>query len=294
MHYYQFNIGDYSSHTNHLDPLEDIAYRRMLDYCYLHESHLPNSIEMIAKKIRMRSHCDCIESVLQEFFEQDEYGYFQARIIKEVEAYKNKSIKAKASADARWAAKPIESNANALQTDSERNAKHKPLNIKQEPLNNNKKESRKLKFSSDDMKAAVFINSLIIRETNKQPNLDDWANTIRLMTSSDGLTHKRVCEVFKHANQDPFWASNIQSPKKLRSQFETLAAQMKRPTNQQSLISSSWPDVIRKLSGNAVTLDDRTSKAINKMGGLRILELCSTHELGFKKKEFDTLWGELA
>ncbi|MCP4984979.1 MAG: YdaU family protein, partial [Colwellia sp.] len=47
MHYYQFNIGDYTSHTSHLDPLEDIAYRRMLDWVYLHESPLPLSVKQI-------------------------------------------------------------------------------------------------------------------------------------------------------------------------------------------------------------------------------------------------------
>ena len=34
MHFYQFNIGDYASHTRHLNPIEDIAYRRLLDIYY--------------------------------------------------------------------------------------------------------------------------------------------------------------------------------------------------------------------------------------------------------------------
>ncbi|NDH69342.1 MAG: DUF1376 domain-containing protein, partial [Gammaproteobacteria bacterium] len=32
MHYYQFHIGDYKSHTHHLSLLEDLAYRRLLDF----------------------------------------------------------------------------------------------------------------------------------------------------------------------------------------------------------------------------------------------------------------------
>jgi uncharacterized protein YdaU (DUF1376 family) len=56
MHYYQFNIGDYQSHTNHLDPLEDLAYRRMLDWCYLHEKPLPLDANEIARIIRLRDH----------------------------------------------------------------------------------------------------------------------------------------------------------------------------------------------------------------------------------------------
>ena len=37
MHFYSFNIGDYASHTRHLTPMEDLAYRRLLDIYYLHE-----------------------------------------------------------------------------------------------------------------------------------------------------------------------------------------------------------------------------------------------------------------
>jgi len=68
MNYYPFNIGDYSAHTAFLDPLEDIAYRRLLDIYYLHESPLENDIDKLSKAIRMRTHSDCIEYVLKEFF----------------------------------------------------------------------------------------------------------------------------------------------------------------------------------------------------------------------------------
>ena len=68
MHYYQFNIGDYHTHTDHLSEMEDLAYRRMLDWCYLHEKELPLDCEQIARLIRMRSHTDCIAIVIEEFF----------------------------------------------------------------------------------------------------------------------------------------------------------------------------------------------------------------------------------
>ena len=120
MHYYQFNIGDYSSHTAHLEPLEDIAYRRMLDWCYLHERPLPNDIEQISKLIRMRSHTDCIASVLREFFDLTPDGWWKDRIGEEISRANEKSEKAKASAKARWSKE--KSDANALQPQSEGNA----------------------------------------------------------------------------------------------------------------------------------------------------------------------------
>lgn len=105
MHYYQFNIGDYASHTAHLDPIEDIAYRRMLDWCYTHETSLPEDVESIARLIRMREYVHEIRDVLNEFFERSEDGWFSSRVQREIDHYKAKIEQAskagKASAERR-------------------------------------------------------------------------------------------------------------------------------------------------------------------------------------------------
>ena len=145
MHYYKFNIGDYKSHTEHLELLEDLAFRRMLDWLYLHEKPLPKNVDEIARMIRMRTHNDCIEYVLQNYFKRIADGWINERVSRELGNYQEKSEKAKKSAEVRWKKNNNENNdlddANALQTDSERNAKHKTLNTKQETLNNNYKDS---------------------------------------------------------------------------------------------------------------------------------------------------------
>lgn len=152
MHYYQFNIGDYVSSTAHLEPLEDIAFRRMLDLYYSSESPLPNDVEFIARKIRMRSHCECIADVLQEFFEldADEEYWHCTRADNEIAAFNEKANKASEAAKKRWGNKKpaktserstgvmrtqCERNADAMRTHTERNANHKPLTINQEPSN---------------------------------------------------------------------------------------------------------------------------------------------------------------
>ena len=140
MHYYQFNIGDYHSHTSHLDPLEDIAYRRMIDWCFLHERQLPNNTEEIARLIRMRSHCECIAVVLREFFTATDDGYFSSRIQKEIDTYAAKSKKAKESADARWAKHKGLTDANALRTECERNANQEPRTKNHKPITKNQKK----------------------------------------------------------------------------------------------------------------------------------------------------------
>ncbi len=127
MFYYQFNIGDYQSHTGHLSEMEDLTYRRLLDWCYLHEKPLPGDLDEIARLIRMRSHSDCIAVVLREFFQRIEGGWVSVRVMDEIAKVNDKSIKASASAKARWAEKPSKINgsgddANAMRTHSERNA----------------------------------------------------------------------------------------------------------------------------------------------------------------------------
>ena len=124
MHYYQFNIGDYQSHTAHLSETEDLIYRRLLDWYYLHEIPIPLDSEQTARQIRMRSHSDCIASVLQEYFEKTEDGWIHHRADKEIAKTGDKSVKASASAKARW---DKVKDANALQTQSEGNATHNTL-----------------------------------------------------------------------------------------------------------------------------------------------------------------------
>ena len=129
MHYYQFNIGDYSSHTNHLDPLEDIAYRRMLDWYYTHETPLPSDVQEIARYIRMRDDAATIRDVLNEFFELTEEGWFSARVQREIDHYRTKVEQAskagKASAERRF---------NARSTDVQPTNNQEPLTNNQEPF----------------------------------------------------------------------------------------------------------------------------------------------------------------
>jgi uncharacterized protein YdaU (DUF1376 family) len=121
MHYYQFNIGDYKSHTEHLSEMEDLTYRRLLDWYYLHETPIPLDLTETARQIRMRSHSDCIASVLQEYFDCTDDGWVHHRADKEIAKTGEKSEKASASAKARW---NKAKDANALQTQSECNATH--------------------------------------------------------------------------------------------------------------------------------------------------------------------------
>lgn len=85
MHYYQFNIGDYISHTSHLEPLEDLAYRRLLDLYYQTETPITQNIPWVSRRLRLGS--EVVETVLNEFFELTEFGYKNKRVEEEIAKY---------------------------------------------------------------------------------------------------------------------------------------------------------------------------------------------------------------
>lgn len=129
MHYYQFNIGDYASHTRHLTPMEDLAYRRLLDLYYLHERPLSADAAVVAKQIGLREHADTVREVLNEFFDASPEGYCSARADREIAQYRAKIEQAsragKASAERR---------SNARSTDVQPNNNQEPVTNNQEPI----------------------------------------------------------------------------------------------------------------------------------------------------------------
>jgi uncharacterized protein YdaU (DUF1376 family) len=119
LNFYDFHIGDYASRTAHLEPMEDLAYRRLLDLYYTREVALPADIEQIARLIRMRDHTEVIRAVLREFFtDLDGEGWMHSRCEEVIAAAVAKRESAKKSADARWGKN--ERNASAMPTHSER------------------------------------------------------------------------------------------------------------------------------------------------------------------------------
>lgn len=100
MNYFPFHLGDYAAHTAHLEPLEDLAYRRMLDAYYLREAPLPESVAEVARIIRLRQNISEIESVLSEFFVLTDDGWRHARCDEEIDRMQDKQAKARASAAA--------------------------------------------------------------------------------------------------------------------------------------------------------------------------------------------------
>jgi uncharacterized protein YdaU (DUF1376 family) len=132
LHYYQFNIGDYASHTRNLSLLEDLAYRRLLDEYYLHERPLNECSATVARQIGMRDQENEVKYVLETFFILGDHGWENKRADEEISKFRAKSESAskagKASAERRL---------NARSTDVQPTNNHKPITNNQEPIKNN-------------------------------------------------------------------------------------------------------------------------------------------------------------
>lgn len=136
---------------------------------------------------------------------------------------------------------------------------HTKNNIKNTTQNNNSSSSgkdspteengkKKFVYTDDDMRAANWIFELIknLSPNAKTPSFANWANEIRLMRERDNRTHKEICELFRWANQDQFWATNILSPSKLREKWDQLEIKrkssiaIKRKESFEEKNSSDW------------------------------------------------------
>jgi uncharacterized protein YdaU (DUF1376 family) len=160
MHYYQFNIGDYLSHTKHLDLMEDLAYRRLLDLYYLHERPLNSGIASVARQIGMRDHENEVKSVLEEFFNLSDDGWINHRADKEIKHYHSKIDQAsragKASAERRM---------NTRSTDVQ-------LTNNQEPITNNHKpikEKATIVATPEGVSQSVWDDFKTLRKAKKAP-----------------------------------------------------------------------------------------------------------------------------
>lgn len=95
MNYYNFHIGDYVTATVHLEPLEDLAYRRLLDMYYDTEQPIPLETHRVSRRLRLDT--QIVDSVLKEFFTLTENGWTNGRCDADIAAYHRKAEANKAN-----------------------------------------------------------------------------------------------------------------------------------------------------------------------------------------------------
>ncbi|PAE27887.1 hypothetical protein CHI07_16950 [Paenibacillus sp. 7884-2] len=127
----------------------------------------------------------------------------------------------------------LERSENAVGTDLERSENNNNnVNKDKNDKKDIKKTSRsKLKFETHHMKLAELLFKKV-KENNpnaKEPNLESWANTFRLMMESpkEKRSGKDIQDLILWSQDNHFWYKNILSADKLRKQFDRLFMEMK-------------------------------------------------------------------
>ena len=174
MHYYQFNIGDYASHTRNLSLLEDLAYRRLLDEYYLHERALNANVSLVARHIGMQGHEAEVQFVLETFFELSEVGWVNNRADQEIHHFRAKIEQASRAGKAS-AARRLNNGSTDVQ-----------LTNNQQPITNNHIEEQQEKPASKEKKRGTRLSEdwqpdekLIQFAKTKRPDLN-LNDTVRM------------------------------------------------------------------------------------------------------------------
>jgi uncharacterized protein YdaU (DUF1376 family) len=151
VHSFMFHLGDWYAHTAHLTPMEDLAYRRLIDVYYLHQKPPEGQPEQVARAIRLREHACEVAQVLSEFFvaETDLVDgtsvtrWRNKRCDAEIERYQAMADGGKRGAAKRWSkggdSPPIAPPSPPL---TPPNANQEPLTTNHEPLTNKEKTKR--------------------------------------------------------------------------------------------------------------------------------------------------------
>ena len=140
--------------------MEDLAYRRLLDFYFLHEQ--PIKHRDIARQIGMREHEEDVMTVLNEFFISTADGFVSPRADKEIKQYKEFAEAGKRGAAKRWSKPP---NGEAI---SPPNAT--PIaTINHKPITTNHKERATSVACPPDVSQQVWDDWVTLRKTKKAP-----------------------------------------------------------------------------------------------------------------------------
>lgn len=124
MNFYPHHLGDYAKDTKNLSPLEHGCYRLLLDHNYATEQPIPNDPKELYRIVGAVTPAErkAVDKISERFFPINGDGRrHNKRAEAEIARMKEKSEKAKASADRRWG-RTDSADADGMRTHSERDA----------------------------------------------------------------------------------------------------------------------------------------------------------------------------
>lgn len=210
MHYYQFNIGDYASHTRGLSLFEDLAYRRLLDVYYLQERPLNSGVASVARQIGMADHVDAVKFVLECHFSLTADGWINIRADKEIAIFHSK----------------IEQASRAGKASAERRSNTRStvvqLNINQEPITNNqepKKRQRTVVQCPSDVDPQIWADYMTFRKAKKAPITQTSLKGIEREAQKAGWTLNQAIQECVNRGWQGFKAAWVSTPSKAANAF---------------------------------------------------------------------------
>lgn len=105
------------------------------------------------------------------------------------------------------------------------------LTILKQETETKKKNTRQNKVYDENSipyRSANYLYTSILKYKSdlKKPNLQVWANDMKLLIENDGRNPKEVAKVIDWIVKHPFWKTNCLSASKLRKQWDQITAQM--------------------------------------------------------------------
>jgi uncharacterized protein YdaU (DUF1376 family) len=145
MHYYSFHVSDYIHDTSHLSPMEDLAFRRLLDLYYTSEKPIPNQTHTVARRIRLPKNEHDVSTVLEEFFQFDfaTDSWTHKRCDETIAAYQAKAQRNREVGKLGGRPKAnLNGNHDETQMVTKHNPNQEPITINQEPKVKTQRGSR--------------------------------------------------------------------------------------------------------------------------------------------------------
>lgn len=134
-------------------------------------------------------------------------------------------------------------------------------------------------YEADDInfKLAQSLLSKIEEQNpdHKKPDLQKWANDIRLMHEQDKRSYDKIQKMIDWSQNNDFWSGNVLSAAKLRKQYDTMAAQANNEAKGKTTgyrkksgrveTATDWDKVkAKKMSNNSNELKERLAKIRGK------------------------------
>ena len=88
MHYYRFNIKEWSHSTHHLTPEEEGVYFRLINYYYDSEKPIPLETHSVFRRLQIACVSDVATQILEEFFNKTEKGFTHSKCDEIIKDYK--------------------------------------------------------------------------------------------------------------------------------------------------------------------------------------------------------------